>query len=451
MSQSSWIPFLLSLLALLWFLIAWLFRQFAQRAPQKAATNPAGAPRPLRPRSPDDCAACRAHNRATVASASAPVPVRPWRKVKSRRGRPKSIDTDGYACDNPACPYWGITDATVHALVGYGHHGVDHAIQDFYCEACHHKFSARRHTALYRLKTTAARVGIVLAAVAEGLSIGAAVRVFGHAEGTITTWLTRAGMHSERLHSYLFRNLTLPHIQLDELRTTLRNKGQEVWLWLALDAQTKMIAAAQLGPRTQATAHALMHALVQVLTPGCMPLFTSDGLNLYFYTLTAHFGTWVETLGEQKRTWQVATTLLYGQLIKSYRRRKLVRVERVTRWGSLDALKTRLQKAGWSGLVQTAFVERVNLTVRRGLAMFARRSWSTTQTVSQLHDGFAWWRGYYHFVKPHESLRVQLTIPRDRGGQRLPQRYRKRTPAMAAGVTHHGWTVVELLSCPVPA
>lgn len=236
-------------------------------------------------------------------------------------------------------------------------------------------------------------MGIVLAAVAEGLSIAAAVRVFGHAEGTITTWLTRAGTHSEQLHPGLLRRLPLLHVQLDELRTTLRNKGQEIWLWLALDAQTKIIVAAQLGPRTQVTAHALIHALVQVLVPGCIPLFTSDGLNMYFYSLTAHFGTWVETLGEKKRVWQVATTLLYGQLIKSYRRRKLVRVERVIRWGSLDALKTRLQEAGWSGVVQTAFVERVNLTVRRGLAMFARRSWSTTQTIAQLKDGFAWWRG----------------------------------------------------------
>lgn len=120
------------------------------------------------------------------------------------------------------------------------------------------------------------------------------------------------------------------------------------------------------------------------------------------------------------------------------------------RWGTLDALQTRLQELGGSGVLQTAFVERVNLTVRRGLAMFARRSWSTAQTIVQLNDGFAWWRGYYHFVKPHESLRAELPIPQDRGGQRQPQRYYPRTPAMAAGLTNHRWTVVELLSQPVP-
>jgi len=167
--------------------------------------------------------------------------VRPWREVKSSRGRPKRRVTAGYACDNEQCEYCGITDATIHALVGYGHHGVDNAIQDLFCQACGHKFSVRRHTALNRLKTPAPRVAEVLTALAEGLSVAAAGRVFGHAEGTITTWLTRAGSHSAGLHSQLFRNLALLPVQLDELRTTLRNRGQEVWLWLALDARAKSL------------------------------------------------------------------------------------------------------------------------------------------------------------------------------------------------------------------
>jgi len=190
---------------------------------------------------------------------------------------------------------------------------------------------------------------------------------------------------------------------------------------------------------------------MHVLACGCIPLFTSDGLNLYFYSLTAHFGSWEEVPGTNKQVWQVAATLLYGQLIKSYRRRKLARAARVMRCGSLEAVRDRLQALGWRGVRQTAFVERVNLTIRRGLAMLARRTWATAQTLVQLQDGFAWWRGYYHFVKPHESLRVELTVPRDRGGRRLAQRFRQRTPAMAAGVTDRCWTVVDLLSYPVLA
>ena len=288
----------------LWFFCLWWF-QFWRSSSQPALTPKKAkrTPPPLKPRTPADCPDCVRSSATTTNGPADTATVRPWREGKSLRGRPKHIETEGYACAFKDCKYRGITAARIHALVGYGHHGQDHSIQDFYCEACLQKFSTRRHTVLYRLKTQSKRVAEVLASLAEGMAIAAAVRVFGHAEGTITTWLTRAGMHSERLHAQKMHHLHLGHVQLDELRTTLRNKGHEVWLWLALDARTKLIAAARLGPRTQATAHALIHAVVQVLAPGCIPLFTSDGLNLYFYSLTAHFGTWVQNVSTQKREW----------------------------------------------------------------------------------------------------------------------------------------------------
>jgi IS1 family transposase len=452
MTGIPWVSLLLRLgvlLALLFLALFWWRFWRSLPTTKLTSTKAKRLPQPLKPRTPAECPACV--RSATTPPAAALTPVRPWRGVKSARGRPKQIDTDSSACGYDQCAYRDITDSRIHALVGYGYHGKDHSIQDFCCEACGHKFSARRHTVLYRLKTQAQRVGKVLASLAEGMAVAAAVRIFGHAEGTIATWLTRAGIQSARLHAQKLRGLHMEHVPLDELRTTLRNKGQAVWLWLALDARTKLIAAAELGPRTQALAHALIHAVVQTLAPGCIPIFTRDGLNLYFYSLTAHFGTWVKNLETKKREWQVAARLLYGQLIKSYRRRKLARVERVMRWGTLEALQTKLRDLGWRGIVQTAFVERVNLTVRGGLAMLARRSWSTAQTLARLKDGFAWWRAYYHFVKPHEALRVKLGVPRERGGKRIAQRYRARTPAMAAGITDHRWTVVELLSYPVPA
>ncbi|MBI5032298.1 MAG: hypothetical protein HZB51_17345 [Chloroflexi bacterium] len=72
-------------------------------------------------------------------------------------------------------------------------------------------------------------MGEVLASLADGIAVAAAVRIFGHAEGTLPTWLTRAGMHSAHLHAQKLRGLHLEHVQLDELRTTVRNKGQDVW------------------------------------------------------------------------------------------------------------------------------------------------------------------------------------------------------------------------------
>jgi hypothetical protein len=199
-------------------------------------------------------------------------------------------------------------------------------------------------------------------------------------------------------------------------------------------------------------AHQLIHSLRQILAPGCLPIFTSDGLNLYFYALTAHFGYWLEVdrQGRHRRQWQVEPSLIYGQVKKCYRRCKLVRVSLVMRLGTEDALKAALQGLGFSGRLNTAFIERVNLTVRHGVAALARRTWATAQQSPYLLAHLEWWRAYYHFVRPHASLRVRLVKPRERGGKRLAQHYRQQTPAMAAGRAHRRWTAREVLSCPLP-
>jgi IS1 family transposase len=293
---------------------------------------------------------------------------------------------------------------------------------------------------------------MVLSALAKGLDPSAAERVFGYRQVTITTWLTRAGEHAQTLHERFFCDLELPHLQLDELRTRLRNTTQLLWLWLAIDPCTKLIPVLHLGPRTQNMAHTVIPSLRQFLAPGFLPLFTSDGLNLYFYALTAHFGHWLEVgrRGRKVCQWQVAAGLIYGQVKKSYQRRKLVRVMPVMRLGTSAALTAALQGLGLTGRLNTAYIERLNLTVRHGVAALARRTWATSQRSPHLLAHLEWWRAYYHFVRPHESLRVALMQPRERGGKLLAQRYRQRTPAMAAGRTTRRWTAREVLSYPLP-
>src|SRR5437868_14994505 len=150
----------------------------------------------LKPRSPHDCPACRlccAHS-----SVVEPVPptVRPWREVKSRRGAPKRVNTEGFACPNRECPSSGITDAHIHALVGDGKHGHAERIQTFRGPACRTTFRARRHTPFYRLKTPSHSVAMVLTARACGLDLSEAPRVFGSRQATLAPWLTRAGGHA---------------------------------------------------------------------------------------------------------------------------------------------------------------------------------------------------------------------------------------------------------------
>ncbi len=92
----------------------------------------------------------------------------------------------------------------------------------------------------------------------------------------------------------------------------------------------------------------------------------------------------------------------------------------------------------------------MNLTTRHGIAALARRTWATAQQSPQLLASLECWRAYSHFVRPHESLRVAFAETRQRGGKRLAQRYRQRTPAMAAGRTNRRWTAREVLLHPLP-
>ncbi len=388
----------------------------------------------LKPRSPLDCPACRLASTLSSVVGPAPPPVRPWHEVKSRRGAPKGVNTEGFACPNRKCLYSGITDAHIHALVGDGRHGRAERIQTFRCQACRTTFSVRRDTPLYRLKPPSQQIAMVLSALAEGLDPSAAERIFGYRQAAITTWLSREGSHAQTLHERSFRTLWLLHLQLDELRTRLRSTTQVLWLWLAIDPCTKILPVLQLGPRTQHMAHRVIHSLRQMLAPGCLPVFTSDGVNVYFYALTAHFGHWRQVCRRGR---------------KALRWRKLVRVTPVMRLGTEADLKIALQRLGLSGRLNTAYIERVNLTVRHGVAALARRTWATAQQSPHLLAHLEWWRAYYHFVRPHASLRVRLVQPRERDGKRLAQRDLQRTPAMAAGKTNRRWTAREVLCYPL--
>ncbi len=215
----------------------------------------------------------------------------------------------------------------------------------------------------------------------------------------MTRWLTRAGGHAHTLHERFFCHLHLPHLQLDELRTRLRSHTQALWLWLAIDPRTKILPVLQLGPRTQHMAHRVIHSLRHRLAPGYIPLFTSDGLTLYFY---APLGScWplareARRRGRIVRQWQVAAGLISGQVKKSSRGRKLVRVTHVMRLGTEDALPASFQRMGFSGRLNTACIERVNLTVRHARAALARRTWATAKPAPQLLAHLEWWRAYDH-------------------------------------------------------
>ena len=132
-----------------------------------------------------------------------------WREWKGRGGLKKKISTEGYFCPNEGCEYYGITDEETHALVGDGEHGKWEAIQDLKCQACGKKFTIRKNTVLYRLKTHSGMVEKILWLLALGVEVSALEEVFGVWEITIRTWLCRSGMQGRNLHE---RFLTVPEL-----------------------------------------------------------------------------------------------------------------------------------------------------------------------------------------------------------------------------------------------
>jgi transposase-like protein len=303
--------------------------------------------------------------------------VVPYGQVKSRRGKPKRVRTAGHAYPAPSCVYVGIRDEAVHALVGYGKDG-PHGIQRFRCQACKTTFSCRRDSALYCLKTQKAQIEMALWFLAEGIDLAVMVRYSGHAQATLTRWLKRAEQHSAAWHRVSLTGLAIAVVQMDELYARVRGAGGR-WLWLAIDPLSKAILAFHVGRRRGVDAHTLVHEVVMRLAPSTVPVFLTDGLRTYFDALTAHFGHWRRPPGARQDHWQVDERLQYGQQVKRRERRHVVQTMTRTVCGQRRHLVQRLRAVGLSGLVQTYAIERVNLTLRQGVALLTRRTWSLAQ------------------------------------------------------------------------
>ncbi len=277
--------------------------------------------------------------------------------------------------------------------------------------------------------------------MAEGVDGAAASRIFNHHPKTIAQWVRRGGGHGQRLHDHYFRHVQAGHLQVDELVTKLKGRQERVWVWTGIDAQTKVLLALHVGRRTRDDGYALVHEVKQRLAAESLPVFSSDGFQQYFYALTAHFGYWTEVPGKRKPVWQVDEWLLYGQVHKVRSGYRLKRLYSRMRWGTREAYREQLQALGFTGKVQTAYVERLNLTLRELVAPLSRRTWSVAQSPGQLRSHLEWGRAYYHFARYHDSLCLLGFRSR---------RSRSRTPAMAAGVTCCRWPVQRLLQRPLP-
>ncbi len=248
---------LLFFLALLWRL-DWLHLQPSH---SRGGAKRSRLHRLLKPRCPDDCPACRLASTASSDEEPAPGPVRPWREVKSRRGAPKRVNTEGFACPNPQCPYCGITDAQVHAAFWRWQAWPCRADPDVSVSGLPHDVQcSTRHSVVSFENPLAAESTTAICAGRRTGSFRRRTRRRATIRPPSRAFLTRAGKHAELFHEHSFRNLHirhLQHLQLDEIRTRLRSTTQVLWLWLAIDPCTRDSArAASESPHTTCGAYA---------------------------------------------------------------------------------------------------------------------------------------------------------------------------------------------------
>jgi len=208
--------------------------------------------------------------------------------------------------------------------------------------------------------------------------------------------------------------------------------------------------------RTQASANLLLERVAQV-TDAHIPFFTSDQLAEYRTALLHVYGEWYQPPRNGNRGRYPArrrrapSDLLYAQVVKQRDRGTVVAVTTKTVFGDSDAINARLRTSSASTLINTSFVERENFTLRQRNRRLTRKTSGFSKDVTWLEKQLWLALAYDHLVLPHDSLRQRLVSPEPTRGNGSTRRWCAITPAMAAGLTDHVWTMSELLSYRVPA
>jgi hypothetical protein len=285
----------------------------------------------------------------------------------------------------------------------------------------------------------------------------------------VLSWLVEAADQVQALSQYFLHDLHPRQVQLDELYAVLSVvKDGEVsadeaiarlsrsphWVWTAMAPESKVLLVLDVGERTLAMAQHVVHHVSQVLAPDCAPLFVTDGFREYLTALLTHYGQWVQRPRRQAKgplpqpRWMPRPQLLYAQVVKILRRRRLIEVKHRVVFGTQAAVEQVLAACGWQ--INTSVVERLNLSLRQRVAAIGRRSATPGKGEDGLRQPLVLFQVYHTFVLPHASLRHALPQPEPTNGTGSARRWRPRTPAMAAGLTDHVWTLRAVLLFRVP-
>jgi len=268
-------------------------------------------------------------------------------------------------------------------------------------------------------KLDATRRAAIVAALVEGNSIRATVRMTGAAKNTVVKLLVDLGEACARYQDATLRGLTCRRIQCDEIwsfcyakakNVPAEHKGDfgygDVWTWTAIDADSKLVLSWCIGGRDSYTALAFMQDVARRLTQRVQ--LTTDGHKAYLEAVERTFGQNIDYAMLQK---------LYG-----------TDGEAEKRYSPAKCIGTDIQRI--QGIpdpkhISTSYVERQNLTMRMGMRRFTRLTNAFSKKVQNLGHAVALHFMYYNFCRRHQTLGM--------------------TPAMASGLTDHEWSIDEMV------
>jgi transposase-like protein len=345
------------------------------------------------------------------------------------------VDPQLQFCPNSVCPARGQAgrgNITIHSQ----------REQRYRCSVCGRTFSARTGTPFYRQQYAADLITLVVTLVAHGCPTAAVVVAFGLHPRTVQRWVATAGAHCQAVHAHLVEQpRDLGQVQADELR--IKTQTGIVWVAMAIQVATRLWLGGAVSAHRDRT---LLTTLASQIArcASCAPLLlVVDGLSSYVRVFLAAFRQRVpRPRGRPRRV--VWPGLVIGQVVKQYaatRRPGRWRVTGVVRrvaHGTWERAWALLAATQGEGVLNTAYIERLNATFRAHLASLGRRSRHLARREATLTAGMYIVGTVYNFSTLHTSRTLRAPWPT------------RRTPAMAAGRTDHVWSVAELLAYRVP-
>ena len=337
-------------------------------------------------------------------------------------------------CPNIECPARG--------QVGKNNIGVhDQKKKRYICHVCERTFSATKGTLFYRLRTEPKTVLLVIALLVYGCPLQAIVQAFGIDERTVRNWWQRAGRHCQRFHERMLdqNQLELGQVQADEIKA--RSQKGSIWMAMAMMVSTRLWLGGAVSANRDTRLLQKMAQQVRRIAL-CRPLLIAvDGLNTYRSVFRNAFRTGIPRAAGQtgRMTLVEWPNIAIVQVIKSKHEGVLV-IKRVIAQGQQALIEQIIRATQGKGMINTAYIERLNATFRQRLACLFRRTRHLARQSMTLQSSMYVLGCVYNFCDFHKSLRLQLSV----GSHGF--RWVQRTPALAACLTDHCWSLEELFT-----